>query len=68
MSKQMSIVEEADQAKPQANSEKQLKLGAYIMATLDYEQNFKLYSYRVISPETFVERFEEITQELIKIK
>lgn len=49
-----------------SDQEKNLQLGACIMAAIDAEANFKLYSYRVISPEQFQERQKEIAQLTLK--
>jgi hypothetical protein len=39
-------------------------LGAYIMLSIDIKSNFELYSYRIITPEHFRERVDEIINDL----
>ena len=36
------------------------RLAASILASVDIESNFKLYSYRVIPPEIFIDKVKEI--------
>lgn len=43
-------------------------LGAFIMFSIDIESNFKLYSYRVIPPEIFKERVDELINNLKQIR
>lgn len=54
------------QVNHKSDQDKNLQLGACIMAAIDAEANFKLYSFRVITPEQFMERQKEIAQLTIK--
>lgn len=38
------------------------RLSVVIGATLEIKSNFELYSYRIIEPQVFMERFKEIVQ------
>lgn len=53
------------------DQEKQKKLNAALLVTLDLEQNFKLFSYRLITAEQFIAKFDEVVMqyntELLKI-
>lgn len=40
-------------------------LPQHIMAAIDLEANFKLYSYRVIAPEVFMERSLQIMMDAL---
>lgn len=41
------------------------KLSASIMHAVEIESSFKLYSYRIITPEQYVNRIQELNQILI---
>lgn len=41
-------------------------LSAHIGAAIEMESNFKLYSYRIIDPETFIERNKFLLQSISK--
>jgi hypothetical protein len=45
-----------------SNSQKSETLSNAIFLAIELESNFKLYSFRVISPENFVERSKELIQ------
>jgi hypothetical protein len=45
-----------------SNSQKSETLSNAIFLAIELESNFKLYSYRVISPQNFVERSKELIQ------
>lgn len=36
-----------------------------IMISVEMESNFKLYSYRIIDKDTFINRAKELAQELV---
>lgn len=55
-------VQDAQEINMKSDKEKNDQLAAAIMAAIDSEANFKLYSYRVISAESFLERQREISQ------
>jgi hypothetical protein len=44
------------------------ELSKAIIVSLDIEQNFKLYSYRIISPDEFIRRVSELTDFYKKAK
>lgn len=59
--KQLEIPQtKSEPTAPQSDKDRNLKLGAHIMAAIDLEANFKLYSYRVITEEAFIERSRAI--------
>lgn len=68
MATQLSIadpnIEDVQSVNIKSDTEKQKQLGACIMAALDMENNFKLYSYRIITAEQFQERQFEIANSL----
>lgn len=66
--KQMDIIEETEGKTFPSDKQKNNKLGAHIMASLDMENNFKLYSYRIISEDVFIERNEIIMNDLKNLK
>lgn len=43
-------------------------IAAAIFLSGDIEQNFKYYSYRLLSPEVFIERIDELIQVYQKAK
>lgn len=45
---------------PLKDKELKTRLSAAIFLSIDLEANFKLYSYRILEPEIFVERLEEL--------
>jgi len=49
---------------PQENipsqKEENIKLGNHIQFALDIEQNFKLYSWRIIDKDTYIARNEDL--------
>lgn len=51
-----------------SDSEKNLQLGACIMAALDIEREFKLFSYRIINQEAFVDHVQDIARQIKQLK
>ena len=74
MNKQLDIVEEAEKALKDGFTQKEendKKVADYLMKVIqtqtlafNYEKAMQLYSWRVISPEQFIERIEEIDNTL----
>lgn len=69
MGKQLNLVEEANQVETQTpekhdKARKEQKLRAAITSAVNLESAFKLYSYRLISEEDFIQAVEQIKEEM----
>lgn len=53
--------------KPIDKNKQDIQLSRCIMASIEAETNFKLYSYRIIPPNIFVEKMRELAQQINKI-
>lgn len=62
MGTKMHIVDKEETL--QSNKQQNDKLGAYIMASLDMENNFRMFSYRIIDQTQFMERAQDIARVL----
>lgn len=69
MSKQVTLEKAIQETKnaPNPNPKDDRLKSACIMACLDMETNFKLYSYRIISHENFIEKCKQISNEIVKL-
>lgn len=58
------IQEESTEQVKAEKQERNAKLGKCIAIALEIEMNFKMYSYRIISPEVFMGKTQELFEYL----
>lgn len=69
---QVTLDEQIDETSQPKTTQQQrdieLQRAGLIMAALDVEQAFKLYSYRIIDHDAFIEKMFEINVQISKLK